>query len=67
MLLKDWLYKKRIPICEFAKTIGVSNATLYRSIKHRYPMLPKHAKSIELATGGRVKRSDLVWPEDAKE
>lgn len=46
-----------------AKAIGMTPMAISYWVNGK-PMLPSSAVKIEQATGGKVKRADLLWPGD---
>jgi hypothetical protein len=64
MILKDWLAKEGIKVHTFAVAVGLSPASLYRSIACTHKVGSKMALKIEAVTCGAVSRTEALYPED---
>ena len=67
MILKDWLKKNSIKPYQFAKSIGMAPATIYRNLAGNQRMSARFAVKVEAETKGGVSRTEAIWPESFSE
>jgi len=66
MDIREFLFRKNMTVCEFAKSLDVC-ANHITAIKNgRYRAGKKLARDIELITGGSIKAKDLRKPVERK-
>lgn len=64
MKLQEYLQERKMTVQELAGEVGLSRSHLSCIMhRHRVPS-PEVAKAIEYATGGKVTRMHLTWPDD---
>lgn len=63
MLLKDYLKIEDMTLATFAGLIGVSKSFIYQLSCGKKECSKHTAVRIEQATGGKVSRSEMIWPE----
>lgn len=64
MRLKDYLMTENIKSYAFAKELGVSTTYFSQVTLNRKVPSVKIAKAIEEKTGGKVKKEELLFPEE---
>ena len=64
MILADWLESNGLKAYKFAKAVGISPPTIYRSIHGIQRLSARYAVVVEEYTKGAVSRTEAVWPED---
>ena len=63
MKLKDWQKKENVSDVEVAERAGIHPSYICHINAGRKIPTPKIALMIELATGGAVKKEELIWPD----
>ena len=65
-ILKIYLFEQEISVTEFAEQLDISRSHLYNIIKYRVGISTKLAEKIEEYTHGKIKKIDLLYPENSK-
>jgi len=66
MKLVDFLKKERLRAIDFAKVIGCHQSHVSLIVHGRRRPSPELALRIEQATGGLVRKEDLLWPSQSQ-
>lgn len=64
MDLREWLFRKRKTVTDFAKEIGVSRNHINGIVNGRGKPSAKLAKQIQDATHGEVSIMELLYPQE---
>jgi transcriptional regulator with XRE-family HTH domain len=67
MDLREWLFRKRKSVTDFAKEIGVSRNHINAIVNGRGRPGANLAKQIQNATNGEVTIMELLYPQEQKE
>lgn len=67
MDLREWLFRKRITVTDFAKKVGVSRNHINAIVNNRGRPGPELAKKIQEETKGEVTVMELLFPPEQKE
>lgn len=63
MILRDYLYKKKLTSTDFAKKLGMNRSYFSRILCGRCRTTPTVALQIEILTEGSVSTDEVLFPE----
>lgn len=66
MDLEEYLFRHRIKKSHFAKELGIAPGHFYAILGKRRRPSVKLAIKIEAMTGGKVKKEEVLFPEDTQ-